>query len=457
MQEAMPAYGVMSAGARKRPFHHFKIRYPLSQEQDSLQWFGGTYAAHPQFFPREQLGANWIRNCLLPLCIAPPTRFEGFMIHNYKRQVLASDFDDQMSKRSDYKGLADLPTPLLTVEKISKVWQDKYDWFTVVPELYVPNRRSSLAHDSAMFASAFVDPVQHNEKELPAAPLHNVRKPGAPATIALANKAYVAALHGAKDHKKLHRGGILWDPADDSLPLLDFFVLEAVRKTQRFPALVSNPFSEEQETECALAYQIRDVWDDLSSAARSELNELKDLKEPAIDYWWRRYTRSFQDQTSPETYLRKCIGTDPEFQALERRIDLLACRQSRVVLQEEQYVSVTNTPQFPNETELAEYAKENDLPCERALLTILSCLARMDEKKMPTWWIPGEEKRRDMLPLSQLHYALTQQLFLDAKTFFLEWLERDRADYLDWLERASANESDANNASDWHSASDIVS
>ena len=255
---------------------------------------------------------------------------------------------------------------------------------------------------------------------------------------------------GATDHKKLHRGGILWDPADDSLPLLDFFVLEAVRKTQRFPALVSNPFSEEQETECALAYQIRDVWDDLSSAARSELNELKDSKEPAIDYWWRQYTRSFQDQTSLETYLRKCIGTDPEFQALERRIDLLACRQSRVVLQEEQYVSVTNTPQFPNETELAEYAKENDLPCERALLTILSCLARMDEKKMPTWWIPGEEKRHDMLPLSQLHYALTRQLFVDAKTFFLDWV---RVDYLEWLETGSTSDSDATSKSGGQNAS----
>ena len=130
-----------------------------------------------------------------------------------------------------------------------------------------------------MFASAFGDPVQHEEQELPAAPFYQrpsankkpkiVRKSEAPATIASANKAYVAAWHDARKHK--------------------------------------------------------------------------DLKEPAIHYWWRRYTESLMDQTAPGTYLRACIDTDPEFETLERRINLLAYRQSRAVLQEEQYAPVTST------------------------------------------------------------------------------------------------------------------
>ena len=41
----------------------------------SLQWLGGTYAAHPQFFPREQSELEWITQSLLPLGILPPRRF----------------------------------------------------------------------------------------------------------------------------------------------------------------------------------------------------------------------------------------------------------------------------------------------------------------------------------------------------------------------------------------------
>ena len=41
----------------------------------SLQWLGGTYAAHPQFFPREQSEREWITQTLLPLGILPPRRF----------------------------------------------------------------------------------------------------------------------------------------------------------------------------------------------------------------------------------------------------------------------------------------------------------------------------------------------------------------------------------------------
>ena len=209
--------------------------------------------------------------------------------------------------------------------------------------------------------------------------------------------------------------------------------------------------SEEQEKECILAKLIRERWDDLHPETRSELNELKDLKEPAIHYWWCQYTESLQDQTSPETYLRACIDTDPEFQTLERRINLLACRQLRAVLQEEQYVPVTSTLRTSYEASYIKTAlqEENDHPSERALLTILSCLARMDEKEKPTWWTPGEEKRHDMLPLSQLHYDLTQQLFLDARNYFFDWVERSRAGYPDWETIATqlASKSDRQNAS----------
>ena len=70
-QEGLPAYGSFYS---QGPFRHFKIRYPWQQQQDSLQWFGGTYAAHPQFFPREQCRADWIRDHLLPLSIAARAR-----------------------------------------------------------------------------------------------------------------------------------------------------------------------------------------------------------------------------------------------------------------------------------------------------------------------------------------------------------------------------------------------
>ena len=32
------------------PFRQFKIEWPLHPQLDSLQWIGGTYAAHPWFF-----------------------------------------------------------------------------------------------------------------------------------------------------------------------------------------------------------------------------------------------------------------------------------------------------------------------------------------------------------------------------------------------------------------------
>ena len=67
------------------PLTPFKIAWPLHPQGDSLQWIGGTYAAHPQFFPREQSTATWIRERLLPLSIAPPRRFEQFMDFSRKR------------------------------------------------------------------------------------------------------------------------------------------------------------------------------------------------------------------------------------------------------------------------------------------------------------------------------------------------------------------------------------
>ena len=73
------------------PFKRFKVDWPLHPQLSALQWIGGTYAAHPEFFPRGQLSALWVRERLLPLAIAPPKRLQKFMDFNGKRWLCSAD------------------------------------------------------------------------------------------------------------------------------------------------------------------------------------------------------------------------------------------------------------------------------------------------------------------------------------------------------------------------------
>ena len=105
------------------PFKQFKIACPLHPQLDALQWFGGTYAAHPQFFPREQMSATWVRERLLPLAIAPPKRFQQFMDFNRKRWLCSADPMDFY--QTLYPGIAKVDGPLPTSQYIIEEWHKK--------------------------------------------------------------------------------------------------------------------------------------------------------------------------------------------------------------------------------------------------------------------------------------------------------------------------------------------
>ena len=47
-------------------YEKFRSLSPFEVE-GSLQWLGGTYAAYPQFYPREQSEIDWITQKLFPL------------------------------------------------------------------------------------------------------------------------------------------------------------------------------------------------------------------------------------------------------------------------------------------------------------------------------------------------------------------------------------------------------
>ena len=167
-------------------FHRFLIEWPLSPGLAALQWIGGTYAAHAQFFPREQLSATWIREHLLPLAIEPPTRFQRFMGFNAKR-YLCSHGPDRDFYAKQFPGIAAIDTlpPLAT--DITNVWQKKYDWFTVPASLYVPDKTTAAGRDKDWIASLSQLPdkrVLHCDSTVPSNKV--------PARTALANSVYVS-------------------------------------------------------------------------------------------------------------------------------------------------------------------------------------------------------------------------------------------------------------------------
>ena len=169
----------------------FKIEWPLHPGLDSLQWIGGTYAAHPHLFPREQVSATWIRKHLLPLSIAPPRRFQQLLDFSSKRwdcHTLSLIGHEGFAKKR-YPGIAAIEKPLPTGHDITKSWQRKFDWFTVAPRLHVPDEQVAawLGKELSQTGSR-----AHITQEL------LVQKPGGtkvvPATTAFMNQAYVERL-----------------------------------------------------------------------------------------------------------------------------------------------------------------------------------------------------------------------------------------------------------------------
>ena len=134
-------------------FKRFKIDWPLHPQLDALQWIGGTYAAHPEFFPREQLSATWVRERLLPLAIAPPKRFQQFMDLNGTRWLCSADPLGLSEKL--YPEIAKVDGPLATPSYITKNWRTKFDWFTVAPCLYVPDKQTAAGGDEEWCKTLF--------------------------------------------------------------------------------------------------------------------------------------------------------------------------------------------------------------------------------------------------------------------------------------------------------------
>ena len=188
------------------PCRAFQITYPYDPRRDSLQWFGGTYAAHPQLFPRRQCTAKWWRDHILPLGIAPPARFDKFMHFHRKRWLCRADPTGEVLKI--FPGFDSIRQPLLRPADIERAWRKKYDWFTAVPGFYVPDSQTAAGRDIAMFAAAFAEPSQHDDKELPV-----VRHPhDAPGTVSTANKAFVKSLSQRRVSRIRDRQLVVWTP-----------------------------------------------------------------------------------------------------------------------------------------------------------------------------------------------------------------------------------------------------
>ena len=108
----------------------------------SLQWLGGTYAAHPQFFPREQSELEWITQSLLPLGILPPRRFITWTQSQWQRRHTNyetfppgrhTDPNKFRQYLMNYKeDKLKLPHPMRP-EQIDAGWRHCFDWFGGVP------------------------------------------------------------------------------------------------------------------------------------------------------------------------------------------------------------------------------------------------------------------------------------------------------------------------------------
>ena len=108
----------------------------------SLQWLGGTYAAHPQFFPREQSEVEWITQNFLPLGILPPMRFITWtqsqwqrMHQNHetfppRRHANPNEFKMYLMRYTMDK--LKRPDPM-SPEQIDAGWKHCFDWFGGVP------------------------------------------------------------------------------------------------------------------------------------------------------------------------------------------------------------------------------------------------------------------------------------------------------------------------------------
>ena len=122
-------------------FEKFRILTPFD-EVGSLQWLGGTYAAHPQMFPREQSELEWITQKLLPLGILPPHRFITWTQSQWQRtwkhyetfppgsRTNANSFRQNLMGYTE--DLLERPDPMRP-EQIDAGWKYCFDWFGGVP------------------------------------------------------------------------------------------------------------------------------------------------------------------------------------------------------------------------------------------------------------------------------------------------------------------------------------
>jgi hypothetical protein len=123
------------------PFDAFRIVHPAS-EYGSLQWFGGTYAAHPQFFPREQSQPDWIIQNLVPLAISPPHRFVHFTQHEWQRQFPWHETLRPGAMVHPNEFIINLMCPATeagprrsrsSLAELEKAWTKNFEWFGGMP------------------------------------------------------------------------------------------------------------------------------------------------------------------------------------------------------------------------------------------------------------------------------------------------------------------------------------
>ena len=126
------------------PFDDYRALNPCSELASSLQWFGGTYAAHPQFFPREQSQPEWIARKMLPIKIMPPRRFVHFCQTQWQRRfpwwgtgdpgriAHPHEFTHALEDPVNHLLRPDLASPL-SLEQIRESWSAKFEWFGGVP------------------------------------------------------------------------------------------------------------------------------------------------------------------------------------------------------------------------------------------------------------------------------------------------------------------------------------
>ena len=192
------------------PLNPFKIEWPLHPGLDSLQWIGGTYAAHPHLFPREQVSTTWIRDHLLPLSIAPPRRFQQLLDFSSKRwDCHAQSLTGHAGfAKKRYPGIDAIEKPLPTCHDVTKSWQRKFDWFTVAPRLHVPDEQVAALIDKELSKTVS---GAHVTQELLVQKTSSSKV--APATTAFMNQAYVECLQRYLDIGCLE----VWTSASSSL------------------------------------------------------------------------------------------------------------------------------------------------------------------------------------------------------------------------------------------------